>query len=159
MIKPITKSDLKDCLKIFHQGYETVAIKFGLTEENCPDRGRACLPLQKLQADFENGALMFGYFCNEKLVGFLGIRMHDNCICKLNDIIILPEYRHNGYGKELLTFCKETAKALGAHKVLLGMIDDNKRLRQWYENNGFVNVGYKNYEGAPYTVGIMECIL
>jgi hypothetical protein len=43
MIKPIGKDDLFNCLKIFHQGYETVAIEFGLTEENCPDRWRASL--------------------------------------------------------------------------------------------------------------------
>ena len=33
------------------------------------------------------------------------------------------------------------------------MIDDNKRLRKRYENNGFINIGYKNYDGAPFTVG------
>lgn len=28
MIKPIVKDDLINCLRIFHQGYETVAIEF-----------------------------------------------------------------------------------------------------------------------------------
>lgn len=159
MIKEIRKSDLSACLEIFHQGYETVAIEFGLTEQNCPDRGRASLPLDKLIVDFENGALMFGYFSDNKIVGFLGMKMHDGAICKLNDIIILPEHRQHGYGKKLLDFCKKKAKELGASKVLLGMIDDNKRLRKWYEDNGFLNIGYKKYEGAPFTIGRMECIL
>ena len=39
------------------------------------------------------------------------------------------------------------------------MINENKRLKRWYEDNGFVNVGLKNYKGAPYTVGKMEYIL
>ena len=39
------------------------------------------------------------------------------------------ECRHNGYGNELLDFCKQTSKKLGAYKVVLGMIDDNKILR------------------------------
>ncbi|MFR8338541.1 MAG: GNAT family N-acetyltransferase [Eisenbergiella massiliensis] len=38
-----------------------------------------------------------------RLVGFLGIKMAGD-VCKLNDIIILPEYRNNGYGTELLDF-------------------------------------------------------
>lgn len=130
-----------------------------MTEENCPDRGRASLPYEKLQAEFENGVLMFGYYCNDILVGFLGMKLLEDGVCKLDDIIVLPEYRHNGYGKELLDHCKQTAKKLGAYKVVLGMIDDNKRLRKWYENNGFINIGYKKYDGAPFTVGIMECIL
>ncbi len=159
MIKPIDKRDLPACLNIFHNGYETVAIEFGLTEENCPDRGRASLPMEKLISEFEDGTAMFGYFIGDKIVGYLGIKVIDAGVYGLNDIIIIPEYRGNGYGKELLNFCKQKAKEFGASKVRLGMIDDNKRLRKWYEDNGFVNIGYKKYEGAPFTVGRMECTL
>ncbi len=159
MIRDISKSELPACLNIFHRGYETVAVEFGLTEENCPDRGRASLPMEKLIASFETGTSMFGYFIDETIVGYLGIKMIDAETCGLDDIIILPEYRQNGYGKELLVYCKQKAKEWGASKIRLGMIDDNKRLRKWYEDNGFVNVGYKNYEGAPFTVGRMEYML
>ena len=48
MIKELNRNDLPACLEIFHQGYETVAIEFGLTEQNCPDRGRASLSMDKL---------------------------------------------------------------------------------------------------------------
>jgi len=159
MIKPISKSDLPDCLNVFHRGYETVAVEFGLTEENCPDRGRASLPMEKLASEFESGTAMFGCYVGDEMVGYLGMKMMGAGVCGLDDIIVLPEYRHNGYGKELLDFCKRRAKEFGAGKIRLGMIDDNKRLRKWYEDNGFVNVGYKKYEGAPFTVGKMECTL
>lgn len=159
MIKRIIKSELPACLDVFHKGYETVAIEFGLTEENCPDRGRASLPFDKLVAEFEKGTMMFGYFSDNIIVGFLGMKMQEGGICKLDDIIILPEYRQLGYGKKLLNFCKEKARELGAGKIRLGMIDDNKRLRKWYEENGFINIGYKKYDGAPFTVGGMECTL
>ena len=44
MIKPITKDDLHECLNIIHKGFETVAIEFGLTEENCPtEEEQVCL--------------------------------------------------------------------------------------------------------------------
>jgi hypothetical protein len=67
VIKPIVKKELLSCLKIFHCGYETVAIEFGLTEENCPDRGRASLSFDKLASEFENGTLMFGYFLENSI--------------------------------------------------------------------------------------------
>lgn len=159
MIKKILKSDLSDCLNIFHLGYETVAVEFGLTEENCPYRGRASLPMRKLLADFENETAMFGYFINNEIVGYIGIKMYEKGICGLEDIIVLPEYRQNGYGKELLNFCKQKAKEIGSNKVRLGMIDENRRLKKWYEDNGFVPIGYKKYEGAPFTVCHMEYIL
>jgi len=44
MIKPIV--DLVNCLEVFQRGNETVVIEFDLTEENCPDRGRASLPYE-----------------------------------------------------------------------------------------------------------------
>ena len=46
--KTIKEEELFESLEIFHRGYETVAAEFGLTEENCPDRGRASLPYHKL---------------------------------------------------------------------------------------------------------------
>lgn len=157
MIKQIVRSDILSCLNVFHCGYETIAIQFGLTEENCPDRGRANLPLSKLVSEFENGTLMYAYFLCDKIVGYLGFIVNDTGICKLNDIIVLPEYRHKGYGKELLDFCKMKAHELGASKITLGMIDDNQKLKDWYIKNSFNGVGFKKYENAPFTVGYMEC--
>lgn len=87
MIKPIKEEELFESLEIFHRGYETVAAEFGLTEENCPDRGRASLPYHKLLSEFESGTLMYGYFDGDKLTGFfwyedfgrqLQIRRHHN---------------------------------------------------------------------------------
>lgn len=158
MIRAIEKKELEQCIQIFHRGYGTVADEFGLTEDNSPDRGRAALPCSRLKEEFDEGVLMYGYYSEGRLIGFLGIKM-DGDVCKLNDIIILPEYRNNGYGTELLKFCRKRAVESGKEKIVLGMIDDNIRLRNWYISNGFVNTGYRKYEGAPYTVGIMECLL
>ena len=159
MIRAITKDELHACLDIYHEGYETVAIEFGLTEENSPDRGRASLPYHKLLTMFESGTLMYAYYINDIPIGILAMRFFESGVCGLDDIIVLPEHRHKGFGLELLNYCKQKAKELGASKVRLGMIDDNKTLRLWYENNGFINVELINYDGAPYTVGKMECPL
>lgn len=157
MIEPIKKSDLLSGLMVFHRGYETVAEEFGLTEDNCPDRGRASLRYEKLLSEYENDTLIFVYKVDEKIVGILCLNNVGDGSCKLNDIVVLPEYRHHGYGSELLAFCKLKAKELGARKIALGMIDDNQKLKNWYKKNGFVNVGYKKYDRAPFTVGYMEC--
>ena len=155
MIRPIEWNDLPVCLEVIQKGFETVELEFGITVE----RGWASLPYEKLTAKFESGILMFGYFANNKMVGYLSMEMFENDVCRLDGIVVLPEYRKKGYGKKLLDFCKLKAKELGANKIRLGMIDDNKRLRKWYEENGFTNVGCKKYDNAPYTVGKMECVL
>lgn len=156
MIQKITRSDLIECLEIFHRGYETVAVEFGLTTDNCPHRGRASLPYDALVSEYEHNTLMFGYYLDQKMVGYLGFKVDEKGDCKLNDIIVLPEYRQNGFGKEMLVFCKAKARELGANKITLGMIDDNQVLKNWYMENGFITIGYKKFEKAPFTVGFME---
>lgn len=43
--------------------------------------------------------------------------------------------------KNDLPACLEVkAKEPKLAKIQLGMIDDDKRLRKWYERNGFINV-------------------
>ena len=159
MIKQIDKYDLPTCLEVIHKGYETVAIQFGLTEENCPDRGRASLPQDKLESEFENGTLMFGYFLENKIIGYLSMKVIDKEVCKLNDIVVLPQYRKKGYGQELIEFCKVKAHELGAKIINLGMIDDNDQLKYWYISNGFFTIGYKKFDKAPFTVEYMQCTI
>ena len=48
MIKPIKEEELFESLEIFHRGYETVAAEFGLTEENCPDRGLSLIHISNI---------------------------------------------------------------------------------------------------------------
>ena len=158
MIRAVIKDDLWNCLTVFHKGYLTVAEEFGLTEDNCPDRGRASLPFEKLLNDYEQGVMMFCYVQQNEIIGFLGVKLEGDK-CGLNDIIVLPEFRGKGIGEVLLTFCKKWATEQGAVEIRLGMIDNNKRLRKWYEAHGFVNTGYKQYEKAPFLVGYMRCVL
>jgi N-acetylglutamate synthase-like GNAT family acetyltransferase len=37
---------------------------------------------------------------------------------EMNDVSVLPEYRHYGYGKKLLYFCKTKVKKLGVVKMV-----------------------------------------
>ena len=163
MIKQISRNQLPACLDVFHSGYLPVALEFGLTNENCPHRGRASLPFEKLVGDFDGGALMFGYFVgeenDEKLVGVLSIKMHSSDVCKLNDVVVMPEHQKKGYGTALLNFAKEKALEMGAKKVFLGMIDDNTCLKEWYLAHEFAPAGTQRLDGAPFVTGYMECVL
>lgn len=60
--------------------------------------------------------------------------MQENNECELNNISVLPEYRHQEIGAKLLLHLFEMAKALGCTKMNIGIVEENKRLRKWYEN-------------------------
>ncbi len=157
MIKRIEKEQLPICLDIMRKGYEDSAVNFGMTEENCPYRGRTRLPLHILEKEFSDGYLMYSYTHENKIIGFLSVQLKE-AEMYIQDIVILPDYQDNGYGNELFLFAKEKAKSLNCKKIMLGMVHDNIPLRQWYSKRGFKTVELINFDTVEYTVGIMELI-
>ena len=155
MIREIDASELAECLHVIHKGYEPIAEQFHLTSENCPHRGRAALPLDVLTEEYLAGTKMYVYEIDDCIVAFASVVLKNDAI-KLNDIVVLPEFWHEGIGTAMLDFVKNITIDRHLSKVALGMIDDNIVLKKWYEKNGFVNAGYHQFPNAPFTVGYME---
>lgn len=74
----------------------------------------------------------------------------------MNNLSVLPEFRHKGYGKELLDICKSKVKELGANKITIGIIEENTKLKEWYTAYGFIHTGTRKFGHLPFTVGFME---
>lgn len=74
----------------------------------------------------------------------------------MNNLSILPEFRHKGYGKELLDICKNKVKELGGNKITIGIIEENTRLKEWYTAYGYIHTDTSKFELLPFTVGFME---
>ena len=158
MIKPIRREQLPVCLEILKSSYEKTAVTFGMTEENCPYRGRTRLPLDVLEKEFDNGYFMYGYIHDDQMIGFLSMQQREKEL-NIQDIAVLPEYQNRGYGSELFHFTKEIAVKANCRKISLGMVHDNIPLRKWYQDRGFEVVKLINFEKVSYTVGIMELSL
>ena len=156
MIEKITsKEQLNICLDIIHRSFITVADEFGLTKDNCPNH-TAFMPIDKLIRQYESGADMFLYQHNGEYVGYFSLVNNGESV-ELNNLSVLPEYRHLGIGKEMVEYAKEyTVKNSSAKKISIGIIDDNSILKSWYSSLGFVHTGTKKFEGLPFTVGFME---
>ncbi len=48
------------------------------------------------------------------------------------------------------------AKEMGYKKMSIGIIEENKILRKWYEDNGFIHIGTKKFDFFPFTCGYMK---
>ena len=155
MIKQIQITDIERCVFVIRESFSTVAKEFNLTKENCPNH-TSFMKAEKLQEHCDSGYLMYGYCLDENIVGYVSLSKQDNNAYELHNLAVLPEYRHFGYGKELLEFCKDKAKELGGDKILLDMIEENVRLKSWYAANGFVHTGIKKFENKPFITGFME---
>ena len=68
-------------------------------------------------------------------------------------VITYGSYDMFHYGHRRLL---ERAKALGIKKLKIGIVDENVRLRKWYESFGFIHTGSVKFDFFPFTCGYME---
>lgn len=155
IIKVTTENQLDTCLNIIHKSFQTVADDMNLTKENCPSH-TAFMPLEKLQNQFENGNPMFLYEYNNKFIGYFSLSINDNSV-ELNNLSVLPEYRHIGIGKKIINYAVDYSKnTLGVNKIKIGIVEENAILKEWYKTLGFVHTGTRKFEYLPFTVEFME---
>lgn len=159
MIVQITKKeDLPEYLDVIHRSFKTVADEFGLTQENCP-KHTSFLPIYYLTTQMDWGWHMFGLIHEGRIVGYMSLSKEEDTAYELHNLAVLPEYRHNGFGKQLLDFAKETAGSLGGKVLKIGIIEESTVLKTWYVSNGFVHTGTKKFDHLPFTSGYLECRL
>jgi len=154
-IKPIKITDLQDCIKVINESFATVAREFNLTEQNCP-RHPSFMKVDTLQKRFADGYQMYGLYEQEKLVGYVSISIDENNAAELHNLAVLPGYRHKGYGKRLLDYCEKRAKEMRCYKIKIEIIEENKKLKDWYLKNGYIHLFAKKFDHLPFTVGFME---
>ena len=134
-----------------------MADEFGFTEENAPGFTAFATTDEKLfrQMDGERRP-MYVFVENGVLCGYYSLLIQENDECELNNIAVLPEYRHKGIGKKLLEHSCLIARDNGCRMMNIGIVEENKRLRKWYEENGAIHVGTRKYDFFPFTCGYMK---
>ena len=72
-------------------------------------------------------------------------------------IHMIPGIRISGRitGKRLLEHVYKTAGNQGCKLINIGIVEENIRLRKWYEQNGAVHTGTKKFDFFPFTCGYM----
>ncbi len=93
------------------------------------------------------------------IVGYYSLHKVGGATCELNNLAVLPDVRHRGIGGLLLEDSFHRAKECGCSLMQIGIVEENSRLRRWYERYGFVHVGVKKFDFFPFTCGYLEKIL
>ncbi len=107
MIVPIMKKEsLPVCLDVIHRSFKTVADEFGLTKEKCP-KHTSFIPIYYLTTQMDWGWHMFGLYHEDELIGYMSLSKEDDFIYELHNLAVLPEYHHNGFGKNYRTMRKK----------------------------------------------------
>ena len=160
MIKEIQQENLTECVEVIRKSFATVAEEFNITEGNAPRFTAFAMDERRLNWHL-NGEHrpMFGFVVDGKIVGYYSLLLMENNECELNNLSVLPAYRHDGIGAKLVEHAFEMARKAGCAKMKLGIVEENQVLRKWYETLGFIHVGTQKFDFFPFTCGYMEKVL
>lgn len=146
---------LADSVQVIRNAFKTIAVEFGLTEQNCPTHP-SFITLERLQELKNKRVLFFGLFSGGQQIGFVAIEKADTELYYIEKLAVLPEYRHKGHGRTLVRFAQNYIRTNGGRKVSIGMINEHTVLKKWYHELGFVETEINKVPGFPFTVCLME---
>ena len=135
--------------------YQDVARQFNLTRENCPKHPSNCAD-DWIKKDLDRGVVYYLLFKEGVPAGCVAMEESDSQTCYLERLAVLPEFRHNGLGKKLVSYILDMAGKKDINTVSIGIIAEQEILRNWYETLGFVYVETKKFDHLPFQVGFMK---
>ncbi len=156
MIREVEEKDIAECVKVIKESFLTVAEEFGFSEENAPRfTAFATTPERLLWHLHGEHRPMYVYYEDEIIVGYYSLLLQENGECELNNLCVLPAYRHQKIGEKLLQHAFAMAMQLNCHKINIGIVEENQVLRKWYTSFGFAHIGTKKFDFFPFTCGYM----
>ena len=157
MIREMEEKDIPECADVIRKSFKTVADDMGFTPENAPFFTAFATDENRLSHQFnEEKRPMYVLVSDGKIAGYYSLAFPAEGEAELNNLAVLPEYRHRGLGKELLEDSFLRAKGFGRSVLKIGIVEENKILRKWYESNGFVHTATKKFDFIPFTCGYLQ---
>ncbi len=156
MTEVITADKIELATKIINQAFLTVANEFGFTQDNAPTFP-AYITTEKIENQVRSGLKLFIYEENEKCIGCIGISYTKESDCfKAERLAVIPEYRQKGIGKKMMEYIEEKVKEEHGKSILVEIVNENVKLKDWYTRNNFSEVRIEKYDHLPFTVSVLE---
>lgn len=155
MIRQINENEILQCVEVIRKSFKTIAQEFNITVKNSPKYVLYSVDENKLLNQFNSGKNMFAYFIDDKIVGYYSLSINGD-ECEINNLCVLPEYRHRDIGKELLFHAMDFVKSADIRKINISIVEENSRLKKWYSDFGFVHRGTEKFSFFSFTCGYME---
>ena len=158
MIRQMNEDEIAECAELISASFMTVADEFGFTKDNAPRFTAFATTPERLKHHMaESKRPMYVYVDPDgKIVGYYSLALRENGECELNNLCVLPDQRHQRIGGELLSDAFQRAAELGCGRMKIGIVEENKVLREWYESKGFTHIGTQKFDFFPFTCGYME---
>jgi len=149
------KEDAKKIAPIVSEANKDVAELFNITFENAPKHPSFYTP-EWVLADFKRGEQYFLFIEGGVAKGCVAFEKPDSETAYLNRLSVLPGFRHNGIGTELVKFICNYSEAKKVKRVSIGIIAEHEVLKNWYLALGFIEGEMKKFEHLPFDVRFMR---
>ena len=146
---------MRDSVPVIRDSFQTVAEELKLTRDNCPTHPSFVTMTDLLELR-KKDITFFGLFINEIQIGFVAVEKADEELYYMEKLAVLPQYRHRGYGRELVNFVFNYVRGNHGNRISIGTIDELMVLKNWYLGLGFKEVSVKKFEHLPFDVCFME---
>lgn len=154
-IREMKEEEIDSCVVLIRESFLTVAEEFGLTEDNAPRFTAFAANRARLEYQYHENRPMFVYVNEERPIGYYSLHQKDSETVELNQICIYPDFRHHKLGEKLLLHAIREAMVRGYLTMTIGIVEENTKLRAWYEKYGFVHVKTEKLDIFPFTCGYM----
>ena len=149
--------DLSEIVHVLQVSHGTVAKEFEFTRETNPSNN-AFIDASTLKIQLIKGIDLVALSVNSQWIGCIAIekstRVADTFY--IEKVSVIPEYRNQGYGVQLMDFALTKIKESGGKNASIALIDSNTKLKNWYRSQGFIETGTKDYEQLPFRVCFMN---
>ncbi len=154
-IREANQSDIKILVNLIRGSFATVAEQFDLNENDNP-RCTSFYTEKRVKGDFDNGIRYYILQRDGKAVGSVGMETADEELCYLMRLSVLPEYRGQGLGEKLVRYIFGLAQKAGLKRIRIGVIEEDVRLKKWYEKFGFAQIKTQQFDYLPFLAAFME---
>ena len=157
LIRQMSIEEIPECVEVIRTAFKTVADEFGFTEENAPYFTAFATDEARIKKQFEEEKRPMNVFLLDgKIVGYYSLEILSEKEAELNNLAVLPEYRHRGIGEKLVRYLFDDARMKGYERIKIGIVEENKVLRKWYESLGFIHTNSVKFDFFPFTCGYLE---
>jgi N-acetylglutamate synthase-like GNAT family acetyltransferase len=155
-VRNCTRDDMGILAETIRESFKDVALRFGLTPENCPRHPSNCTR-DWIDKDMERGVTYFVIEKENAVAGCVALERAKAGTYYLERLAVLPGERRRGLGQILVTHVLSEAVHSGASHVNIGIIEEQKELKRWYERLGFVEGESREFDHLPFRVTFMSC--
>ncbi|MDQ1281025.1 MAG: hypothetical protein QG670_2289 [Thermoproteota archaeon] len=143
--------------RTIRESFKNQALELELTVEK--HSGYAAFETsQKVNKRIKRGEHVVLAYVGEKPVGTITFSVDSEQPVNgwIERLAVLPEFRRNGYGRELMGYAEEQLMKEGVARVELAIVKQFKHLQDFYEQLGYMPTETMKYEFLPFEILYME---